>query len=156
MKKFNLQFLLIMLAFVTVFTSCDKDDDETPISKEDLLTNKKWRTTAFTVDPAYFGISDLYAQYEDCDKDDFMESKKGGQLVRDEGASRCDSSDPQTLTGTWIFNGDQTKITVNDPEIGTYPADVLELTNNTLRVQFTIRDDDSGLNYTFKSTQVKM
>jgi hypothetical protein len=156
MKKFNLQFFFLALAFVTLFSACNKDDDETPISKEDLLTNKKWRTTAFTIDPAIFGISDLYAQYEDCDKDDFMEFKKGGQLVRDEGASRCDSSDPQTLTGTWIFNGDQTKITVNDPNLGTYTADILELTDNTLKVQFSIKDNDSGINYTFRSTQVKM
>ncbi len=156
MKNFNLPILFIALAFVTLFSSCDNDKDEVAVSKEDLLTGKRWKTTAFTIDPALFGFTDLYAQFEDCDKDDYMEFKKGGQLIKDEGSTRCDSNDPQTILGTWVFNGDQDKITVSDPDLGTYSVEIIELTSTTLRVQYSIRDEESGVNYTFKSTLVKM
>jgi hypothetical protein len=110
-KNFSILFAATVLV-ASLFTSCKKDEDRTA-----LLVGKNWKLSALTVDPAidFFGvqISDLYAQFETCDKDDILTFEAGGTLTFDEGASKCDSSEPQTIAGTWAFNTDETILTVD-------------------------------------------
>lgn len=154
MKNLRLLSLLFIIAFVTVFSACKKDDDKKPASREDMLTGKRWKMTSATVDPALFGITDWYAQMEACDKDDYTEFKKGGQAIFDQGAQVCDG-EPQTQTGSWVFNGDQTKITVTEPDSGPITYDIIELTNSSIKVKYTEKGSD-GINYTFTATYAKM
>jgi hypothetical protein len=158
------QKFALLIALFSLFTlaSCDKDKDPKAKSKEDLLTDKRWKTTALTVNPGFVNpnngaiITDLFNQfYSDCSKDDYVQFMKNGQYISDQGATRCDATDPQTETGTWVFNGDKTKVTITSGG-ESYTADVLELTDNTAKLQYTLRDDDSGTNYTFSETLTKM
>ena len=85
-KQFTIRlFTLIFALSVFTFSSCKKKEDEPvieptppPPTKTELLTGKNWRLTAFTCDPPYdfFGtgtpISNVYAQYSPCDKDDIL------------------------------------------------------------------------------------
>lgn len=155
MKNFRLQFLLVAFAFLTVFSACKKDDEPSGKTKEDLLTGKKWKMTAATIDPAILGISDWYAQMEECEKDNFTEFKKGGQAVFDEASNRCDG-EPQTATGSWIFNSDQTKITITELNEDPITFDIVELNDNTLKIKYSERDADTNINYTISASYTKI
>ncbi|MBD0258763.1 MAG: lipocalin family protein [Cytophagales bacterium] len=157
------QKFALLIAIFSLFTlaSCDKNKDPKAKSKEDMLTEKKWKTTAFTINPGILDpesgtvITDFYAQYDDCDKDDYVQFMKNGQFISDQGATRCDASDPQTETGTWVFIGDKTKITITSSG-SSYTADVLELTDNNVKLQYTVKNPNTGVNYTFSETLTKM
>ncbi len=158
------QKFALLIALFSLFTlaSCNKDKDPKAKSKEDLLAEKKWKTTALTINPGIVHpitgatVTDLYTQiYKDCNRDDYVQFMKNGQYISDQGTTRCDATDPQTETGTWVFNGDKTKVTITSGG-ESYTADILELTDNTVKLQYTFRDDDSGLNYMFSETLTKM
>jgi hypothetical protein len=129
MRKLNL--LLIVSLFLATL-SCKKDD--TP-SKKDLLTGKNWILTAETVSPAinFNGIliTDLYAQMDDCTKDDISKFNADGTYTFEEGATKCDVNDPQVFdSGTWVFNSDQTILVLTSPINGTINAEIIELTSS--------------------------
>ena len=160
MKK-SLLPLCSVLALSITFTSCkkDKDDPQPSKSKTELLTNKYWRTTAATIDPAIdlFGTgtptTNLYAQYQDCTKDDLVRFESGGVYKEDEGATKCSATDPQVTTGTWTFNSSETAITTTISG-STSTVNITELTENTLKG--TITENFGGpVNYTITVNLVK-
>jgi hypothetical protein len=115
MRKLTLLFLAIsMAAFVS---SCKKEESSTPannnntgggsnLTKTEMLTAKKWKLVGLTV-----GGADFYSQFDDCDKDDTFEYKTDGTYIEDEGATKCDPSDPQVITtATWKFTDNETKL----------------------------------------------
>ena len=95
---------------------CSKDKAEP--SKTEILTDKNWIQTAYTVSPGIVltpggtAITDLYGQSEPCSKDDFIRFETPNVFKEDEGSTKCNSTDPQTKTGTWVFNADQTILTI--------------------------------------------
>ncbi len=138
----------MLVALTLAFGACKKDDDK---SNSEQLVDKNWRMVAFTSDPAIniggIQFSDLYAQLDDCDKDDLIIFKSGGAVNNDEGPSKCDPSDPQTTTGTWVFNTDETILTV-DGESWT----ILELDDDDLKVKYTGDPFGGGFNTTLTAT----
>jgi hypothetical protein len=46
-----------------------------------------------------------------CQKDDLFIFESGGVYKTDEGATKCDPTDPQQTTGTWVFNSGETMLT---------------------------------------------
>lgn len=48
-----------------------------------------------------------------CDQDNTIEFKEGNQEIEDEGATKCNSNDPQTVTNTYSFSG--STITIYGP-----------------------------------------
>lgn len=150
MNKTTFSQIALMLLVLVSIAACKKDKEE---NRTDLLTDENWRTTALTVDPAIniggVVVSDLYAQLDDCEKDDLTIFKTDGKVNYDEGATKCDPSDPQTSTGTWTFNTDQTIITI-DGESWT----IEEITSNKLRVKYTADLFGTGVNSTIRATFV--
>lgn len=132
MKKlmsYQLLFVLLMgLAF-----AC-KSETEEPASRTDLLTGKDWRLTGATISPAIFGLSNVYSFIEDCESDDLYRFAADKTLNVDEGATKCNPSDPQTQNnGTWAFNADETQLsfTFNNANIN---GTITQLTGNTLQL----------------------
>ena len=132
------------------FASCKKDS----LSKTDLLTDADgWKMVSLTTDPAIVDpftgtqITDLYAQFDACDKDDITTFSANGTFVSDEGATKCDPSDPQTTSGTWLLSADEKTITI-DGESWT----ISELSKSTLRVTYPWVDNSSGITYTWTAT----
>lgn len=131
MKKL---FLLPLAALA--LGSCKKNDDNSPAptapSKTDLLTAKNWRISTATVTLA--GLP-LPGAIEACSLDDFLKFNADKTLVHDEGASKCDPSDPQKDNGTWSMPSDS-KLTVALPNsslpYGTF--DIKELSATTLHL----------------------
>lgn len=103
--------LLVLVAAMVAISSCKKDEDNssTPsnnASKKELLTAKKWKATGLTL-----GGADFWSQIEDCEKDNINTFKTDGLYIQDEGATKCDPSDPQVITtSTWTFIDNDTKL----------------------------------------------
>ncbi len=119
---FQFRAIFFALALVSfTFTSCEEDDkDDAKADKTNVLVEKQWKAIAITVDPAIdlFGsgtpITNVYAQLPACSKDDVTIFRKNGTVAFDEGGSKCAAKDPQTRTGLWTFNTDQTILSVTE------------------------------------------
>ena len=139
MKTLSTYTLAIAMAALTV--GCKKDSEPTPPTKTELLTAKKWRVTAASTVTTVGTNSvtvDEYAGFPACERDDFRQFLASKVLNFDEGATKCDVNDPQTTSGVWDFNSDQTKLTFGAPGssfVG--QADLAELSATTLKIRQT-------------------
>lgn len=155
MKTLNFKFLP-MFAFVLlfVFVSCKDDDDDPPAkTKTELLTSKNWTRTTVTITPAidYDGNgtqeNDLTPYIPTCDLDDFYRFNANTSFTREEGPSKCDANAPQVVyTGTWVWNSDETILTLTPLGQGTQEMKVVELTATKMVWNYTF--NQGGVNYT--------
>ncbi len=144
-----MQRILYFLIPIVLFTACKKEDKAEPQpSRIQLLTDNYWKQTAAVwISSERPGIiEDLYTSMEECNKDDLTRFAVDGTVMIDEGALRCEVNDPQTyVAGTWVFNSDQSIITLTDnsssgPEvINLY---IEELTQTSLKVRITEEVED--------------
>ena len=74
-----------------------------------------------------------------CERDNFVKFNADRTYVGDEGPTLCNTSDPQTQTGTWKFENNDTKLTISDPgALGTDQYfDVITLSASTVRLHDT-------------------
>lgn len=138
MKNYFRIFAMLTLALVVTLSSCKKDDEEKTAT--DYLTGGNWTTTGMIINPGIdiggVVITDVFdVLIEDCSKDDFVSFNGDGTITEDEGATKCDPDDPQTITdGTWTLSSDGTTLTVSypneDPEVLTLST----LNDNTMVV----------------------
>ena len=142
--KSNSRILVSILLATSFFaiSGCKKTK-----TKTELLTDGSWKVTAQSINP---GVdlngdgtldTDLYAQFvEDCTKDNFSTFKSDGSFVDDEGATKCDPTDPQTTNGTWAFQNSESKISITTgagASAYTIPAaDILTLDESTFKISF--------------------
>lgn len=143
---------LILFALLGSPVSCgdDKQENSAPTDKTALITAKNWRLTASTLlESGKTTPTDEYALMSDCEKDNFVRFSADKEFTINEGATKCNSNAPQSETSTWRFNSDQTKILSTDPGLG-FPisADIVELTNSTLKVRYSLFGDTTSETYT--------
>lgn len=148
--------IITTFIFLIILSSCSKDNDDNKKSnKKDLLTAAPWKVVAAVVNPAYNidgtgEISDLYSLYEACDKDDMIIFKPNGDMIFDEGATKCDADDPQSeVVGKWELRNNDTELYaegIDDNNV----VQILELTESTLKVKWTEVDDN--ISYTYQET----
>jgi len=144
MRKIQIRtfFIMLLSGLILAGTSCSKDEDEK--TNKDLLTGKDWKMTALTVNPAVviegISFSDFYAFLPACTQDDLTKFNSDGTVNFDEGATKCDSGDPQTTYGTWSFNADQTVLSVTADGL-TEAYTISELTETSLKFSYTMVDD---------------
>lgn len=109
--KFFLPIVIILLVL-----SCKKGDKSK--TKMQLLVNGNWHVTAYTVEPALDfngdGVDETnaFAVMEPCVKDDHTTFYEDGTGQLDEGATKCDDSDPQTIPLTWQLAQNETELIV--------------------------------------------
>ncbi|HMQ63863.1 MAG TPA: DUF5004 domain-containing protein [Flavilitoribacter sp.] len=150
MKTISMKILAVLVTALTLLTtSCKKDDDIAP-DKTKILTSGSWQLTAMTVDPAidWFGtpVTNVYSQLPACVKDDLAIFKANGTVNYDEGASKCNPNDPQTTTGTWTFNTDQTVLSITqDGETESW--NVSDLGGSSFKANYQVVQE--GITYTF-------
>ena len=149
-----------MLLLTGLLAACGNDDDEpAPPTRTELLTGKAdWRFTALTSDPPIPTVSgtvvtNVFAQLAACNRDDLYIFRDNGRFIWDEGASKCDDSDPQVFNeGTWTLSADENTIVFNSTVgQGTEEWRILELTATVLRAEFDFVADD-GVRYVFTAT----
>jgi hypothetical protein len=150
MNKNLFAIALFLMGSLMLTTSCDKDDD--PMTNEDLIIGT-WRLSAFTVSPELpFIGSNVYSQIPDCTKDDLSIFEDNGVFKVDEGASKCNPNDPQTITGSYTFNPDMTVLTINDGS-ETESWDISEISDSQMVA--TYEESDTGVVYTYTLTFTK-
>jgi hypothetical protein len=142
MKK--IYFLLLGVASLS---ACKKDSEPAPAdnSPTGLLLAKNWRVTAqnLTVTSSVLNTNvDMYATYYSnaCQRDNFIKFNADKTLTADEGAMKCNTTDPQTKAGTWSFSSNDTKLNLVDPTQGgaPIPFDIITLSATTLHIRYTI------------------
>lgn len=113
----------LMLALVFVGTSCKKDEEKTT---KDLLTAHEWKLVSSVVSGSPVTI-------EPCEADDFADFHDDGTLHFDEGATKCDESDPQETSGTWSISDktDPETLTLKFEENGTETVQEFDITEIT-------------------------
>ena len=133
MNRFTkLPVALVLFCTITLF-SCSKDDDK---SKTELITSGTWKITAFTSNPAvdWDGDgdteTDIYGSMEACEKDNITTFKSDGTAQDDEGATKCDSDDPQITSFEWSFTNNESKIMIDG-----YEYTIVELNSTTLKIK---------------------
>lgn len=137
--------MILVVMSATIALSACKKDAASP-SNTDLLCASKWKITAFTVDPGFplfdalgniMGYStDMYSSMESCSKDDNIKFNSDNNVNYDEGASKCDSSDPQSTSGTWSFKTNETILSLIDNG-SSQDYTIMELTASSLKMKYT-------------------
>ena len=122
-------------------SSCSKDEDspeEVAKTTTEYLTAGNWKTTAMTISPGLnFGgveITDFYAQFEACEKDDLTKFNTDGTITDDEGATKCDPNDPQTTNdGTWVLSADNSSVTIGYPDEDPITMNIVQLDGSVFK-----------------------
>ncbi|MCB2409303.1 DUF5004 domain-containing protein [Hymenobacter lucidus] len=157
--QFNLPLLALLAATAMGASSCKKDKESNPApakTKTELLAGKDWKLAAQTVTPGLTAddgtvVTDLFPYLDECDKDDLMRYDANGTCLLSEGPTRCDPSNPQQYTGTWSFDSNETILKTNVQGLGSSSFNIIELSDNTLKVSGirTLTDGDHKFTYTY-------
>ena len=99
--------LAILLLSSFCFFACKKSSTDVKTNTE-LLTQTSWK-----FDKATLGGVDVSSQLDQCETDNTITFSTGGTGVIDEGAMKCDSSDPQTDPFDWNFASNETVLHVS-------------------------------------------
>lgn len=97
------------MSIIIFFAACKKDsNNNTPKTNTDLLVQASW-----IFDNATVGGSDVSSLIQACQKDNTLSFAAGGTGTLDEGATKCNSSDPQSSPFTWSFATNETVLHVS-------------------------------------------
>lgn len=133
--KFSLKTLLILALAATTFASCKKDDDGS--SAEDNLTGAScWSPVK---DELYNSATSAWEDQgvDNCTKDDCTKFNSDKTIAFDEGATKCDPTDPQTSTGTWSLSADGKTLSLTQDGF-TIAGTVVELSSTKLVIEYDI------------------
>ncbi|HEX6190761.1 MAG TPA: lipocalin family protein [Chitinophagaceae bacterium] len=110
MKNRLTLWTISLFALLIVLPGCDKDDDDPPTTKTktELLTTGTWKFSTATSS----GV-DVSSQIPACIRDNVYTFVAGGNGSFNEGAAKCNSTDPQTPTFTWNFASNETVLHVS-------------------------------------------
>jgi hypothetical protein len=154
-SQFVMKPVALILLCLTVFAACKKDENApaTPVAptRTQLLTSKPWTLTASTVSPAMMGMTNMYSMMSACETDNTLKfnSDASKTLVQDEGATKCTTTDPQSISGSWNMNSGETQVTTMlNGSSDTYT--LIQLTSSTLSASYTM--DYMGVTYTIVNT----
>ena len=154
----RLASVMAILSIALASTSCelfDKDDDDDNDGVKAKIVGT-WQLKSLTCDPAidWFGttVTNVYAQLPACIKDDLVIIQNNNTYLEDEGTSKCQNSDPQTVSGTWALNPAQTILSVSR-DGDTESWNLSNLGKSEFTAEYEI--EDGGVTYTFKAVYVK-
>ena len=96
-----------------LFFACKKssDNNSNPSkTKTDLITASLWR-----FDNAKLAGVDVSGYFDDCEKDNTVTFVSNGTGTVDEGATKCNAADPQTVSFNWAFENNESSIHTSTP-----------------------------------------
>jgi Lipocalin-like domain len=131
MKNLSVLSFALVVCGVFVFSSCKKDD-----SPQDLLSGPGcWKTvkseTRSSSTDAWTDSS------EACSTDDCSSFTSDGKYSFDEGATKCDASDDQTSSGTYVLSEDGKTMTLTQDGLSfTFSVEELTAKKMVLVVSF--------------------
>ncbi|MDQ3534252.1 MAG: hypothetical protein M3421_01330 [Bacteroidota bacterium] len=141
--KHPLRLILLIFFIIILISSCkDKNESHAPvlIHGQKLIIHK-WKLFKVETVPEIPGVNPMDF-LEDCYTDNIYSFLPEGVLVVDEGDSKCNDQNPQTLSGEWKLSQDEKQL---DLEYGNFNQEfiVLELSEEQLIVRTTL--DFNGL-----------
>jgi hypothetical protein len=101
MKKIILNTIPTLALVSLLFVGCKKSTHVK--TNTELLTQKTWKFSSATVN----GV-DASSNLQACQKDNIYTFVSAGTGNVDEGPSKCNSGDPQTIAFTWNFTTNET------------------------------------------------
>ena len=106
----GLTLCAIVLCSIIAIFSCKKSSDSSSQSKTTLATQSPWKIQSVGADLNKDGTvdTDVTGQLQACQTDNTYTLKSDGTGTADEGAARCNSTDPQTSAITWSFKNSET------------------------------------------------
>lgn len=138
----NYVFALLSIGFIIL--SCNKDDDDDNTNndvkaKVQLITSATWKYDTAAIDVDKNGTPDQVlppGAIASCEKDNTITFKSDSTGTLNEGATKCDPSDPQTTSFKWWFKDNGAVLYSPDPIFGGLSGDakVIELTGTKMRV----------------------
>lgn len=131
------QILFYLLFLTTILFACKKDPAD---SRSSLLTDADcW---ALTKVEFFDSTAQAWKSFslDDCLTENCWRYHEDGTLTFDNGAQKCDPSEPQTAAGTWVVsqNGKTLELTLSG--YGSESYEILELTKNILVTQDKVSD----------------
>jgi hypothetical protein len=114
-KTLFMKYLLTAILAITIL-SCDKDKNDEP-SKTDQISSAKWKYDDAGVDNNGDGTIDVSFSagiLPACVTDNEVSFSANGTGIADEGATKCDVSDPQTTNFSWNFTNNENSINISD------------------------------------------
>ena len=138
MKK----YVLSVLAIGFIIYGCKKDDDDKDVTKErvQFITSATWKYDTVGIDTNKDGKPDqplTGISLEKCDTDNTITFRSDSTGTLSEGATKCNSSDPNSTPFTWYFKEKGTVLYTPDQIFGngiTGDFKVGEITTSRLRV----------------------
>lgn len=106
MKPISTRPLLLLLLCLFVVAACKKSS--TAKTNTELLAQTTWKFSAATVNG-----SDVSSFLQTCQKDNILTFQSNGNGDVDEGATKCNSNDPQSNSFTWNFLSNETMLHVS-------------------------------------------
>jgi len=120
------------LLFVILISWSCKKSDPTPVGPNSDLIAKTWKLTDLTIN----GVSS-FSTIPSCTADDLFIFSKDGKYKHDEGATKCDPTDPQIVeTATWSLK--QNLLTYVYPDGSSDAFVVIQLTTTTLKFNYSV------------------
>ena len=125
----NISFLFLALICLVSISSCRKDSGEPDNQNEKMIVGKNWKLTAYTED----GDDVFFELYDACERDNIETFFADKTFKIDEGATKCDPSDPQTsASGNWSISGN--KLTLSAPGLSLqFVTTIIALNSTTLK-----------------------
>lgn len=109
MKKQIASLFISLLTVLFFLPACQKDDNLPVVkTKTQLLTQSTWKFSSATA-----GGADASGFLQVCQKDNVYTFVAAGTGTINEGASKCNTSDPQTNPFTWSFTGSETMLNIS-------------------------------------------
>ena len=136
--KMKLRLLLLPLGFL-IAASCQKDADggSTKKTKTELLAQGAWKYDRAGLDLDNNGTIDSPLPggvLQNCDIDGTITFNSNGTGVGDEGPTKCDASDPQTVNFAWSLKNNETVINFSDVLFGGLTGDVKLISVNETKL----------------------
>ena len=124
------QLTAVILASFILFLSACKKEDSVP-TKTDMIS-RAWKYTAFTAVSGALTV-DVLLQMEACEKDNLLRFKSDKTFTDEEGATKCNATDPQIInTGNWAFNANETKLVLDGDSVL-----IVSLSSTKLHLRYT-------------------
>ena len=123
----KLKLLFFALLAFSVYSCSKDDDDDGPVTNVELISASAWKFDTAGIDANRDGTIDAAIpedMLESCDTDNTILFRTDGTGTIDEGATKCDDSNPQSVGFTWSFKNNETVINFSDTLFGGLTGDV--------------------------------
>lgn len=130
---------LVLAVISTCFVNCGKDSNPDPTPASANMTNitaSAWTYETVGLDGDRNGTIDLPVPpgtVPTCLSDNKLTFKSDNTAIADEGATKCNSSDPQTSTFNWNFADNESNLNISTPVFGVFSGKlkIISLTNTS-------------------------